>query len=98
MAGFGLADHVDKSQVSVAVITLVEFFAPSLGREATVVNEAGSMPSKEFLEVLDSVPSAQMRTNEHAGSCVGKASRRCRSSALRNHASFSSRGTKVTST
>ena len=60
VGGFGLGDHPEHG--AVGTLTLLQLFAATLGRAATETCEGGAVPSKAFLEVVDAVPSAQVRT------------------------------------
>ena len=70
VGGFGLAEHPENG--AVGTLTLLQLFAASLGREATETCEASAVPSKAFLEVLDAVPSAQVRTMASEAMAAGK--------------------------
>ena len=57
VGGVGLAEHAEYG--SVATITLLTLFATALNEKRTV--ECEERASKELNEVLDAIPSAEMR-------------------------------------
>ena len=57
VGGMGLAEHPE--QGSIATLTLLGLFATALNESKTVTCEG--IPTKEFNEVLDAIPSEQIR-------------------------------------